>query len=196
MGVQGVKRNRAFTPPEAPEGAAWVNLGEGIFALIDAADVQLVAGRTWFAHRAMTQKHYAANASNSRRPAGTPKWTFLHNVILPSPPGFETDHIDGDTLNNRRSNLRSATRSQNVANARKPRRPGVASSQYKGVVTLRGRNLKWRAGIGVRGQRIDLGCFETEEAAARAYDEAAREHFGVFATVNFPRVGERAAVTL
>ncbi len=114
----------------------------------------------------------------------------LHRLIAGAPPEVHVDHANGDILDNRRSNLRFCTRSQNSANAGKS---GVArSSQYKGVCYVK-RSGKWQAHIKVLGIRHFLGTFRSEVDAARAYDRAAVQHFGEFARPNFPQGQERAA---
>jgi HNH endonuclease/AP2 domain len=87
------------------------------------------------------------------------------------------DHRDGDPTNNRWSNLRRATASQNGANSRRPR---DNSSGYKGVFLCRGSG-RWRARVGKGGRKIHLGTFDTPEAAHAAYVAAARKLFGEFA---------------
>jgi hypothetical protein len=107
----------------------------------------------------------------------------MHSLIT----GLElVDHEDGDGLNNQQYNLRPATISQNLRNGRAQE----VTSIYKGVGLHRGR---WRARIYVDGRRLSLGYFADEPAAGRAYDAAAREHFGVFACLNFPESGENPA---
>jgi hypothetical protein len=98
-------------------------------------------------------------------------------------PNEEVDHINGDGLDNRRENIRLASPTQNQQNKRKQSAP--ASSRYKGVTfkTARGR---WEASIRVDGKNTFLGRFHDEEAAAHAYDAAARIHHGRFASLNFP----------
>jgi hypothetical protein len=86
------------------------------------------------------------------------------------------DHRDGNSTNNRWTNLRRATATQNNANKRRSRQN---ASGYKGVwLQPSGR---WRAAISNKGQRIDLGIFATAEAAHAAYVAAARKLFGEFA---------------
>ncbi len=85
------------------------------------------------------------------------------------------DHRDGDATNNRWTNLRRATHSQNTANSRRPR---TNTSGYKGVTRHRRR---WRAIICKKGRWIYLGTFATPEAAHAAYVAAARKLFGEFA---------------
>jgi hypothetical protein len=87
------------------------------------------------------------------------------------------DHCDGDSTNNRWSNLRRATRSQNSANSRRPR---DNTSGYKGVVPCGGSG-RWQARVGKNGRKIYLGTFATPEAAHDAYVAAARKLFGEFA---------------
>ena len=89
------------------------------------------------------------------------------------------DHINQDPLDNRRQNLRLATRSQNAANLGPY---ANNTSGYKGVDFNRG---KWRARITQDGVRYFLGTFDTAEDAARAYDQKALELFGEFASLNF-----------
>jgi hypothetical protein len=116
----------------------------------------------------------------------TPTTQRLHTFLT----GFaQTDHRDGDGLNNCRANLRPATNKQNQGNGR---RPSHNTSGYKGVTWDRGIN-RWRARIAVNRRMRNLGVYNSVENAARAYDEAAREIFGEFACVNFPINGERSA---
>ena len=108
----------------------------------------------------------------------------MHRLILGAPLGADVDHRDGDGLNNTRSNLRLASRSQNMANV--TRTVHGASSKYKGITFIaRLRLHPWKAQITVGGQHIDLGRWATEEEAARAYDAAAVKYFGEFARTNF-----------
>jgi hypothetical protein len=100
------------------------------------------------------------------------------------PPGALVDHVNGDTLDNRRENLRVATHAENSQNKRK------ISKGFKGVYERRGH---WIASIAACGTRVRLGSFATPEEAAMAYDDGARKWHGPFARVNFPRVGEQLA---
>jgi len=88
----------------------------------------------------------------------------------------EIDHINGDKLDNRRENLRSATRSQNKMNSGKPKNN---TSGYKGVCWYK-RGNKWRAQIGINGKLKHLGYFEDKEEAAKAYKKAAEKYHGEF----------------
>jgi len=105
------------------------------------------------------------------------------------------DHRSGDRLDNRRQNLRVASRPQNSQNAIKPRRGSrtgkAPTSTFKGV--HRRPSGQWTASIRVDGKLRILGTFQDETEAALVYDAAAREVFGAFACVNFPQGAERPA---
>lgn len=166
--------------PAAIDGAAWIDVGRGLFALIDKLDEPLVAVRKWSHRKA------SGVVCLDERPM-----LILSRLLMQPPDDMIVDHRDGNRLDNRRGNLRVTTDLKNSWNRRKT--PGAFSSQYKGVAWHAG-HRKWRAQIQPHGQAISLGAFDVEEDAARAYDAAAREHYGEFACVNFPKDGERSAL--
>lgn len=104
----------------------------------------------------------------------------LHHILLIPEDGCIVDHIDGNSLNNQRHNLRSATTQQNQMNKRKST---GTSSQYKGV-TRRKDKRKCSAQIGFNYKLRHLGYFDNEQDAAIAYNKAATELFGVYARLN------------
>lgn len=112
----------------------------------------------------------------------------MHRVVMKAPPGTIVDHINGNGLDNRRSNLRFATNQENQRNARKR---GDGTTPFKGV---RRKSGGFEANIRTAAGKKYLGRFDSAERAAVAYDDAAREHFGSFASLNFPRTGERSAL--
>lgn len=158
----------------------FVPVGATHQAIVNCGDAHLVEGIRWQLLRGHNGKLYAYTRGNR----------YMHRLIAGTPPGLETDHINGDGLDNRRENLRVATASQNSANMWKPSRPeGAAhSSQYKGVSWDRSRQ-KWQAKITV-GQRCrNLGRYQSEAEAALAYNRAAVEAWGEYARIN--QVGAR-----
>jgi hypothetical protein len=109
---------------------------------------------------------------------GEGKIVKMHHVVLPLKKGFEVDHINGDSLDNRRKNLRLVTRTQNSVNKRTQRN---STSGFKGVNRHQG---KWRAYICKDKKQIHLGVFDRKEDAAQAYDDAAGRLFGEYACLN------------
>lgn len=104
-------------------------------------------------------------------------FTTLHKFLMNTPPGMTIDHINGNGFDNRRKNLRLATKCQNQANRK-------AESGYKGVCFAKRLN-KWRAAIRSENKVYHLGVFENEIDAAKAYDAAAHHLHGKYAKTNF-----------
>jgi AP2 domain-containing protein/HNH endonuclease len=109
----------------------------------------------------------------------------MHQLVLPISAGFQTDHINGNGLDNRRCNLRVATARQNQQNGRKRVSMGghVTSSHYKGVHWHK-RDRRWHVRIrDNNGHRVWLGAFNSEDSAGDAYKKAALKIHGEFARV-------------
>jgi len=154
-----------------------IKLSQNKRAIIDDDDSAIVSRYHWTAVR-HGDRWYAASF---RKNAGGKRQTvYMHRVVHSAPKGLDVDHINMDGLDNRRCNLRIATRSLNMANSRE--RGG--RSRYKGVSWSKHAN-KWRAAI-QNGKMKNLGYFNTEIEAARAYDVAAKMVFGEFARLNCP----------
>jgi len=114
---------------------------------------------------------------------GKKRLIFMHREILGlSDRNQHVDHINGDGLDNRRSNLRIATNAENNRNHRKP--SNALTSLYKGV-SWHKLSRKWQAQITFNGKKRYLGLFIDELAAARTYDKAAKELHGEFARLNW-----------
>jgi len=111
----------------------------------------------------------------------------MHRQIMNCPMDMVIDHINHNGLDNRRANLRLATRQQNSWNIKK--RPGKKSSQFKGVSFCK-RDKRWEAYIIYGKKHIFIGRYDDEETAARAYDTKAKELFGEFAYPNFANSGK------
>lgn len=107
----------------------------------------------------------------------------MHRFIMAADTGMHVDHIDGNGLNNQRSNLRICTPKQNYQNRKKHK---IGISKYKGIhFDIRNTKRHWKAIIRSDKKLIYLGCSETEEGAARIYDAGAKKYFGEFANLNF-----------
>jgi len=153
-----------------------IRLTRGHVAIVNDADHQWLSRWNWCAK--VDGAHvYAVRRDYTSDP---PRMVRMHRQILQPGSELDTDHRNGDGLDNRRGNLRPCTRSQNLMNATK--RSGCTSI-YKGVSWFKPIG-KWRAYI-VRDQRQQsLGYFDDEQEAARAYNEAAAQLFGQFARLN------------
>jgi hypothetical protein len=158
-------------------GACHVHLVDGEVAIIDSDDAQLVGRFRWRRTITRPTDPVYARARSERR------WIKMHSLLIQTGPGLMVDHINGDGLDNRRVNLRIATRQENNFN----RAPFARNrSGFKGVHLPAG-SRSWTAAIKVNGRSRYLGCFPSAEEAARAYDAAAASLFGEFAWLNFPR---------
>jgi hypothetical protein len=148
-----------------------ISLSQGLYAKVSDADYERVFNfGKWYAVK-NKYTFYAATMIGTRV-------LFMHSLLMGSI--GNVDHIDRDGLNNQKENLRVVTASQNMANKRTPRNN---SSGYKGV-SLFSATGKWHAQIGVNKKRLHLGFFNKVEDAARAYNEAAKHHFGSCASLN------------
>ncbi len=138
--------------------------------LIDPEDFEKISSYKWILLIGRHGNFYARTYLGR-------KTTFLHKLIYPD---YEfVDHINGNGLDNRKSNLRNATAVQNGQNRRKIAK---ASSIYKGVCWKK-ESKKWCARITVNKKRIQLGYFKNEKEASKAYNKAALKYFGEFAKI-------------
>jgi hypothetical protein len=152
-----------------------ISLSQGLEALVDDADFEWLSQWKW--HAILREERFYAARSVYDPTLRKQHRVAMHRQIAETPEGLDTDHRDGDTLNNQRANLRVATRSQNNGNTRMF---AHNTSGFKGV--HRAAN-SWRAIIYKNNRRIHLGMFPTPELAHEAYKTAALKQWGEFARI-------------
>jgi|SRR5690606_2442750 len=148
-----------------PEDYKLIPLTKGKFAKVDNEDFDKVKSICW----RVTKEGYGRSTVFGE----------LSRYIMEAPENMHVDHINHDTLDNRRSNLRLCTRSDNQCN----RKVSRGSSKYKGVWWST-KHEKWVSDITKNGKKRRVGTFTSEEEAAEAYNKAALELHGEFAYLN------------
>jgi excisionase family DNA binding protein len=155
---------------------ATINIS-GRVVVVDECDVDRVSAIRWRIEKRETLERHGNKPYARNREVG-----YLHKWIVGAGRGVQVDHRNGDTLDNRRSNLRVATRSQNCWNTKVKR----GRSVFKGVSPSGRAGRRWRAQIKKDRRTMFIGAFSTPLEAALAYDDAAVRLFGEFAAPNFP----------
>lgn len=142
-----------------------VKLSNGKYAIVDVSDYASVSKLSW---------HFRMGYAT--------RWNgdSMHRILMKPEGRLEVDHINGDRLDNRRSNLRVCTRSQNMRNRKTATR---TKSGFKGVAWHKG-NKKWIAHLKTGGKTIHLGYFTDKKKAALAYNNGAIIHHKEFANLN------------
>ena len=159
-----------------------IPLTKGKFAIVDPDDYYWLSRYKWFATK-NGSTFYAKRHTHKREHAKTTS-VFMHRKIMDAPDNLLVDHINYNGLDNRKANLRLATRRQNSLHVIRTMNPG--SSKYKGVSWHIHKN-RWGAKITTDGKTIHLGYFKDEIEAAKAYDNAAKKYHREFAALNFPQ---------
>jgi hypothetical protein len=147
---------------------------------IDPEDLPLAKSRDW--------RECQGYIRHGKFLQGKVVTSLYHRLAIKAPEGLDVDHRNGNPLDNRKENLRLATRAQNQLNKgpRSTYAGKTPSSRYKGVHWYK-RKRKWQVQIQVKGNRHNLGYFTDELEAAKAYDRAALDLHGEFARLNFPK---------
>jgi hypothetical protein len=147
-------------------------------AIIDDDTYEQIKGKSW---RVVTVTNGAQYVVWKSHKAGRDVTVYLHRFVMGDPKGKMVDHINGDSFDNRRENLRASTNSQNQMNSK-----GKAhSSVYKNVYWNK-KLGKWKAQADVDGQTFFFGYFEHERQAALVADLNLPILHGEFARLNFP----------
>lgn len=162
----------------APLFVREVPLGKsGRVALLDPIDHDRLARFRW----CICRQGQVAYARRTVKRNGKVRTLYLHREVMRAPDHLVVDHINGDGLDCRRSNLRLVTQAANVWNMG----PRHGTSKFVGVA-WHVRHQSWIARIQVDGEQLHLGYYDDEVEAARARDLAAIAHFGEMARLNFP----------
>lgn len=144
-----------------------IQLTMGLSVKVDDDDYEILSKFKWQAKNPRKDTYYAARSI--RMSNGKQKTVGMHRFITNCPDGYDVDHIDGDGLNNCKSNLRVVTRRQNLQN-----RHSKTSSSYVGVSFDKNKG-KWVSYIRINNKRVALGTFIDEMSAANAYMQKVRE---------------------
>lgn len=152
-------------------------VGRGQYTLVDTEDLPRLSAFTWCVQYNQDKGRWDAKTSQFGK-RGVNK--LMSRFLIDAPPNLTVDHINGNSLDNRKDNLRLATYIQNAANRTKNKNN---TSGFKGVGRRPGG--RWYAKLQHRGEVYTLGTFDTPEEAARIYDDAARRIHGDFARTNF-----------
>lgn len=151
-----------------------IKLTRNKFALVDDVDFNFINSQKWQCSSLGYATTHEKGKSHTTR-----KRIWMHRLIVNAPLNKQVDHINRNKLDNRKTNLRLATESQNKSN-RTVQRNNI-NSGLKGVYP---NGNKWRARIQINKVKINLGSFWTKEEAALAYNRAAKIYFGKFARLN------------
>jgi len=134
-------------------------------AIIDLSDLDRVMEITGY---------WMANTKNNPYVYGPAGVGMIHRWIMEPPIGLVVDHINHDTFDNRRCNLRVCTSAENTRNKK------LSPRNKSGISGVRRNGSKWTAGIGVDMKYVHLGTFSTIEGAIKARKDAEIKYFGEF----------------
>lgn len=180
-----IKNSRSTPEPEPVPGCRWVPLTQGKFALVDEQNFEEVSMFNWCAVK--VRPNASGEVIYAKR---TDTNEYLHRFVAYPSPDEEVDHINGNRLDNRLDNLYRCDKSGNGQN----RMVKVGkSSGYKGVHATSSGN--WVVRHCMKNVESYGGTFSDKEEAARKYDEIVRLRRIPNSTFNFPRSGERSALT-
>lgn len=143
--------------------------------LLDEEDYEYYKNRSLIIHKGRQTLYVRFCFGHSGR-------EYLHRKIMQCPDGMTVDHINGNGLDNRKSNLQICSMKENSRKQRKQKRP--TKFVYKGITHRAGLKKPYRAKIVVDGKQLHIGYYSSLEEAAIAYNESAETHFGKFSILN------------
>jgi len=161
-----------------------IPLTQGKIALVDGEDYERVNQYKW--QVAKRKNCWYAIHDFKKHMKDKTDAVLMHRFILSSKKGEEIDHINNNGLDNRKSNLRKVSHSQNMMNQRKTH----GTSKYKGVSWITEKK-KWDVRLQYNKKQIRMGYFIDEIEAAKCYDNLAKAIFGEYARLNFPETTEK-----
>jgi len=146
--------------------------------IVDDDDLEFLSQKKW----RLSSGGYAITGKSVLLPDGTRKKTtiYMHIIVNKTPDGYQTDHINGNRLDNRKSNLRTVTRQQNMFNKKTSPR---SISGLKGVGWCK-QTQKWKVSIFADGKRRTIGRYPCIEIATKVYNEHAKKYHGEYARLN------------
>jgi hypothetical protein len=156
-----------------------IDLTKGLWAIVDDDDFPWLNRFKWLAHHNPPSKPMVVREFSIISPNGKTVSYYMPmaSFLMGTRPGMVVDHVNGNPLDNRKENLRWATRAQNAINWRR------ANSFGRGVAK-NGKGFVARIMAIPGGKKLNLGTFPTEQEAQAAYDSAALLFHGEFAVLN------------
>ena len=166
-----------------------ISLTKGYFTKVDDEDYEKFSIYKWQASVQVKNGVKKVRAMRSKTIEKKKRGIILSREIMFAPDNKVVDHINEDTLDNRKINLRVCTHSENMMNRGKQNNN---TSGYKGVIWAK-RHKKWAVDIWINHKNKRIGYFDSKINAAKAYDIMAIKHYGEFANLNIKP--ERAIIS-
>lgn len=161
-------------------------LEKGFFTIVDDDIYGLLIKFRWQVRKRHGGRYGCDAIYEKKRGGKYAGIVVMPRAIMNAPPHLQIDHINRNPLDNRRENLRLATQSQNSFNSKLyiNNKSGLKGVYYQYETNPGAKTKRWRAFIQIDKKKTHIGYFQTPEEAARAYDDAAIEHYGEYALTN------------